>query len=296
MKKFFAALCMTAVLTANVITVWAENDITVNYEGSTILFDTAPFLEDGTTMVPMRAIAEKIGAEVLWLASAKVAVVKRGEDILEIPAGGSIATKNEENIPLDMPAKVVDGRVFVPLRFVGEQLGLNVVWDKQTKTIALTEKAEMPKKAYSKQYTSKDNSYTVTMPNGNWSEQYSNSGNTIILDSLEGELSIVISSFKKQDWIASGIQTAEEFAKFHQDGAYYAVYVAGTVTPKAISLPNMNVIGADEIRVEENDTASKALFVYAETEQYYYVCAITGEETLYDKHIASLQKVLQTIQ
>ncbi len=35
---------------------------------------------------------------------------------------------------------------FVPLRFVGEQLGLNVVWDKETKTVALTEKAQAPKK------------------------------------------------------------------------------------------------------------------------------------------------------
>lgn len=53
--------------------------------------------------------------------------------------------KNEEEILLDMPAKVVNGRVFVPLRFVGEQLGLNVVWDKETKTVALTEKQKYQK-------------------------------------------------------------------------------------------------------------------------------------------------------
>ena len=57
----------------------------------------------------------------------------------------------------------------------------------------------------------------------------------------------------------------------------------------------MNVVGADEIIVGENDTVSKAFFVYAETESHYFVCAITGEQELYDKYISSLKNALQTI-
>ena len=292
MKKFLATivLCITLTTTMSVASVWAEDGITVNYEGNAISFDTPPFLENGITMVPMRAIAEKIGAEVSWSASAKIATVKRGQDILTIPAGGNIAKRNEQDIVLDMPAKVVDGRVFVPLRFVGEQLGLNVVWDKETKTVALTEKAQAPKKVAAVQYTSKDKSYSITLPGENWSEEY-----TIIADSTEGELTVLISNFKKQDVAVSGIHTAEEFVKFNQDSAYYAVYAMGTVTPQNITLSNMNVVGADEIRVEENGIVSKAFFVYAQTEQYYYVCAITGKEELYDAHISELQRALQTI-
>lgn len=297
MKKLLStiALCLTLTMTINIIPVWAENGITVNYEGSMISFDTSPFLENGTTMVPMRAIAEKIGAEVLWSHSSKVATVKRGDDILEIPAGGTIAKRNEKEIPLDMPAKVVNGRVFVPLRFVGEQLGLNVVWDKDTQTIALTEKAQAPKKVPITQYTSKDNSYRITLPGENWSEEDSELHNTIIVDSTEGELTVLVSNYRKEDLLSSGIQTAEEFAKFNQDSVYYAVYSMGSVTPKNISLTNMNVVSADEIKVSENGVISKALFVYAETEQHYYVCAITGHEALYDQHITELQKALQTI-
>ena len=52
-----------------------------------------------------------------WSASAKIATVKRGQDILEIPAGGNIAKRNEQDIVLDMPAKVVDGRVFCTITF-----------------------------------------------------------------------------------------------------------------------------------------------------------------------------------
>ena len=92
-------------------------------------------------MVPVRAIAEKIGAEVLWSASSEVVTIKKEDNVISIAVDGNIAQKNGEDISLDMPAKIVADRVFVPLRFVGEQFGLNVVWDEQTKTIALTKKA-----------------------------------------------------------------------------------------------------------------------------------------------------------
>lgn len=297
MKKFLTtiALCISCTSAISIVPVYAENSITVNYEGSAIYFDTAPFLENGTTMVPMRAIAEKMGAEVIWSPSSKVATIKRGQDILEIPAGGTIANKNGQDILLDMPAKVVDGRVFVPLRFVGEQLGLNVVWDKETKTIALTEKAEAPKKVATTQYTSKNKDYSITLPGENWKEEYSDLENTIIADSTEGELSVLISSFDKQELKSSGIQTAEEFAKFNKESAYYTAYAMGKVIEQNITLSNMNVVRADEIIAEENNTISKAFFVYAETESNYYICAITGEQELYDKYISSLKSALQTI-
>ena len=173
-------------------------------------------------------------------------------------------------------------------------MGLNVVWDKETKMIALTEKAEAPK-ASTMQYTSKDKSYSITLPGENWKEEYSDLENTIIVDSTEGELTVLISNFKKEEVKLSGIETVEEFVRFNQDSAYYVIYAMGSVAPKNITLNNMNVAGADEIRVEENGVVSKAFFVYAQTEKYYYVCAITGEESLYDKHIAELQKALQTI-
>ena len=54
MKKFLATivLCITLTTTMSVASVWAEDGITVNYEGNAISFDTPPFLENGITMVP----------------------------------------------------------------------------------------------------------------------------------------------------------------------------------------------------------------------------------------------------
>jgi hypothetical protein len=40
---------------------------------------------------------------------------------------------------LDVPPIIKDGRTFIPVRFVTEQLGYNVSWDGETKTVKITE-------------------------------------------------------------------------------------------------------------------------------------------------------------
>jgi hypothetical protein len=42
-------------------------------------------------------------------------------------------------IELDTPAKIVNGRTFVPLRFVGEALGAKVDWDQASLSVVITE-------------------------------------------------------------------------------------------------------------------------------------------------------------
>jgi len=40
---------------------------------------------------------------------------------------------------LDAPAKIINGRVMVPVRFIAESLGCTVSWDADTKTISITQ-------------------------------------------------------------------------------------------------------------------------------------------------------------
>ena len=41
---------------------------------------------------------------------------------------------------LDVPAEITNGRTFVPVRFFGEALGMNVDWDGYTKTVIIESK------------------------------------------------------------------------------------------------------------------------------------------------------------
>lgn len=49
-------------------------------------------------------------------------------DIVELKIGENVATINGEEVALDVPAVITNGRTMVPLRFVAEALGCDVEW------------------------------------------------------------------------------------------------------------------------------------------------------------------------
>lgn len=97
--------------------------------GRTRSLEAAPFVKGGRTMVPVRLVAEELGATVTWLdATGTVQIVAGGKEIL-LPVGQLEARVNGQPVALDAAAEIVGGRTFVPVRFVSEVLGARVDWD-----------------------------------------------------------------------------------------------------------------------------------------------------------------------
>ena len=92
--------------------------------------DVAPTIINGRTMVPVRAIAEGLGANVVWNEAASAISIDLGETSVEL-AIGVLAPG------MDVPATIVDGRALVPLRFISEQLGASVVWNSRDQGIGI---------------------------------------------------------------------------------------------------------------------------------------------------------------
>lgn len=103
---------------------------------------------DGRTMVPIRPIAEALGASVLWVAENRQVVISKGEDTVVLTLGSATAVVNgvPHELPGDVPADVAKyeeaERTMVPLRFVSEQLHAQVDWDNDTFTALVT--AQLP--------------------------------------------------------------------------------------------------------------------------------------------------------
>jgi hypothetical protein len=92
-------------------------------------FATQPFIEKGTIMVPFRAIFEKLGLEVGWdSTTSSVTGTKEGLSII-LQVGNNKASVNGVSKTLLVAPKNVNGSVFIPLRFVGENAERDVVWD-----------------------------------------------------------------------------------------------------------------------------------------------------------------------
>ncbi len=124
--------------TGTVENIEVPDKITVILDGKELDFDgVEPQMINGRTMVPMRAIFEELECVVNWDADTKTVKASRGVTNIELTIGMRKAYLNNKSTTLDSPACIVNGTTLVPLRFVGEALGLEVRWDAPTRTVNL---------------------------------------------------------------------------------------------------------------------------------------------------------------
>lgn len=101
--------------------------IKVLYNARQIATDVQPVNVNGTVLVPIRFVSDKLGGK-LTLTGKKISIVK-GSSKLELTMGSSSATINGKAIPLPVSVRVSSGRTLVPLRVVSEGLNVSVQWD-----------------------------------------------------------------------------------------------------------------------------------------------------------------------
>ncbi|MBP2000218.1 hypothetical protein J2Z69_001237 [Paenibacillus shirakamiensis] len=77
-------------------------------------------------MVPLRAVAEILGAKVSYDPARKSASLSRGQSNLNVTIGSSRAFFNEQEKGMDTVPVVSEGAVFVPLRWITESLQLKL--------------------------------------------------------------------------------------------------------------------------------------------------------------------------
>ncbi len=114
--------------------------ISVLFDGKRIAFDQLPIIENGRTLVPLRAIFEKIGATVEWDGDTQTVTATKGDITVSLTINNTTATKNGQAITLDVPAKIINGRTLVPVRFVSDCFGVGVDWNGDIQSVILTSK------------------------------------------------------------------------------------------------------------------------------------------------------------
>jgi hypothetical protein len=110
---------------------------TVTLDGRALSFEVPPIIEEGRTLVPLRAIFEAMGAVVTWEPFSDTAIAVKDYTTVIIPIGSTTPTINGQVKYLDVPAKLVEGRTLAPLRFVAEAFGGTVLWNAESESIAI---------------------------------------------------------------------------------------------------------------------------------------------------------------
>ena len=119
---FAVSLAFAATVTVTKI----GSEYTVDIDGYLLTSDVPPIVEDGVTLVPMRVIFEALNAQVNYNDSEQSIDAQRDGTSVHLVLGSDKAYVNGEEKTLAVPAKLLNNRTLVPLRFVSEALGENV--------------------------------------------------------------------------------------------------------------------------------------------------------------------------
>ncbi len=115
----------------------ARKFITVLLNSESVDFDVLPVNQKGRVIVPVRAIAEALGAKVTWNdAESKIIIEKDGKNIL-LQIANNVMEVDGRKITLDVAPKIIDGRTMVPVRAVSEAFDAKVDWNNEFQQVII---------------------------------------------------------------------------------------------------------------------------------------------------------------
>ena len=114
-----------------------KNEIKITLYGKKLSFDQPPVIENGRTLVPLRAIFEALDAEVAWDGETQTVRAIRYGTYIELQIGSNEMKVNNEIKTLDVPAKIINERTMVPARAIAEAFGCNVTWDGTNRAVII---------------------------------------------------------------------------------------------------------------------------------------------------------------
>lgn len=128
-------------------TVQVNRSIKVSLNGEIVALSDPILSDEGTTLLPIRAIGDLLGCEVDYNKESKVAMLQYEETTLEVPLGYSFGVVNGEKkeIPNGKKSIVYQSITYLPVRFVSEALGVKIEYNVVDQTIdIITETLQLP--------------------------------------------------------------------------------------------------------------------------------------------------------
>lgn len=120
----------------------AATPLRVFIDGEEKFFTPAPAIINSSTLVPMRAFFQALGASVGWDGTTRTVTSVKGNITVKLTINSKDALVNGQVRGLSVPAQIIGQSTFIPLRFVGEALGAKVGY--ANRTITITSAVEAP--------------------------------------------------------------------------------------------------------------------------------------------------------
>lgn len=137
LNKFICFVTLAAMLTTSVAVTSLADEITVTLDEKTVECPVPARIENGRTMVPMRAIFEAFGMEVQWNNEERSVTATKDNDEIKLTVGEKTLYINGDAVEMDVAPYIADDTTLVPVRAVSESLDATVVWGDDTRQVVI---------------------------------------------------------------------------------------------------------------------------------------------------------------
>lgn len=110
--------------------------MTIN--GRSRIMDVVPVIKNEITLVPIKFVTEAFNISAYWMPETRQVRIVEGAKEFFLTVDSSMVIIGTEEYTLASPPEIIDGRTFVPLRFVSESLGAKVEWNNDLREITIT--------------------------------------------------------------------------------------------------------------------------------------------------------------
>lgn len=98
-----------------------------------------PVSIEGRVLVPAREVFEPLGASVQWDVVAKKVIIDYKTSTMILTADETDVWLDGQIVQLDVPAKIINDKVMIPIRFVSETMGFDVNWMNSTYSVYISD-------------------------------------------------------------------------------------------------------------------------------------------------------------
>ncbi|WP_282940002.1 N-acetylmuramoyl-L-alanine amidase family protein [Paenibacillus sp. RC67] len=114
--------------------------IPLYFNGKQLNPEVAPRIIKDVTMVPVRIIAEELGSKVTWNQAQQQVTITKDSMNIQMVIDKPSATVNGTKLPLDSAPLLIDGNTLLPVRFIAENMGIEVNWNDVARAVYLKDK------------------------------------------------------------------------------------------------------------------------------------------------------------
>lgn len=111
----------------------------VTLDGTRVNTENLARVVNGRTMIPVRCLAEQLGADVSYDSTLKAARIARAGVEIIMPIGSKTCTVNGTPFTMDVAPYIENGRTMIPARYVSELFGQSIQWVPEGRVAAVTE-------------------------------------------------------------------------------------------------------------------------------------------------------------